>query len=265
MQYPKTYCVIVSFNSENLDKLISKIISKDIGVILVENGNQTQIKQDLKKRLIYTKNKQNIGFARGSNIGIKYALKRKAKVIIILNPDIDTRESELIKLSKSEFDIVGPTIRYREASELRYDHGGKVNLYLGRAYHLESTKRNFDNKVKIDYVSGACMSVKDYVFRKIGLFDENYFLYYEDTDFCLRAKNAGMTIGISKSVIIDHELSSSIGKKSYKKLYNNLKSNFMFILLNVKFAYKPVAISYWIFLAFWTNIKFFKNNHFKFR
>lgn len=175
----------------------------------------------------------NRGFAKAVNIGIKKALKMGAEKIILINPDIEINQKEIIALAATDADITGPVL----LSNGVYDYGGKVNWVIGRTYHLRDSGRGQN-----DYLSGACMVVDKKVFEKIGFFDERFFMYFEDADFCLRAKQAGFSIKINPSVIIKHHLTKNKQKNNYV-----LESNKKFVDKWIKWYFKPVAYLYlWI-------------------
>ena len=102
---------------------------------------------------------------------------------------------------------------------------------------------------KIDYISGCAMCVKRKVFEKIGLFDERFFLYFEDADFCTRAKRNGYNITVNPDVVIFHQLSGGLSKKNLVVKYNLLKSNYTFICnyLGLKI---PLGLIYLILFFF---------------
>lgn len=191
-----------------------------------------------KIKIIY--NTRNLGFAAGINVGIREALKdKKTDYILLLNNDTIVPPDLLTELLKTPVDITSPILKYKNSiGQWRYDFGGKINWLIGRTNHLESNNltiqpaspagRQFNNSI-IDYVSGCCMLVKREVFEKIGLFDERFFMYFEDADFCTRAKKEGFKIKVNPHVIIDHLLAASIGRGSGKAISNNLRGNFIFI------------------------------------
>lgn len=192
---------------------------------------QTKVKPIIGvKTVIVDNTNNNRGFAKAINVGIKKALKMGAEKIILINPDIEISQEEIIDLAKTDADIAGPVL----LSNGVYDYGGKVNWILGRTTH--------SHRDGIDYVSGACMVIKKEVFEKIGFFDERFFMYFEDVDFCLRAKQEGFSIKINSSVIINHRLT----KNKQKNLYV-WESNKKFVDKWIKWYFRPVA-----FLYLWT-------------
>ncbi len=192
--------------------------------------------------VVVDNNRINRGFAGGVNVGIKKALAKKATHILLINPDIKFAKTAIYSLLKVDSDIVSPVLKFiRDGKEI-LDYGGKVNWFLGRTTHNENIRG------KVDYVSGACMLIRAEVFRKIGLFDQHYFMYFEDVDFCLRAKGAGFKVLVDKKTFVDHKIaehkfSSNIAKKEYL-----IKSNEYFITKWVPWHFKWLAQIYILWL-----------------
>jgi len=209
-------------------------------ILIIDNKSQDDSLIQLKKtfpKIEIIENKINKGFAGGVNTGIKEALKRGAEYILLLNNDTVAENDFVTPLityleNNESIGIVSPVIKYKKNGKLLYDLGGKVNWGIGRTKHLEIQSfkdAKTQREEKIDYVSGCCMMVRREVFEKIGLFDERFFLYFEDVDFCLRARKAGFGISVVKDSIINHKLSGSFGNDGMWKFRENIKSNWKFI------------------------------------
>lgn len=183
-------------------------------------------------------NSKNLGFAAGVNIGIKEALKdKKTDYILLLNNDTIVSPDLLVLLLKTPADIVSPVIKYKnQFGQWRYDCGGMINRWIGRTKHLELESRirqaagGYESGInKIDYVSGCCMFVKREVFEKIGFFDENYFMYFEDVDFCTRATRSGLQILVNPDTTIVHLKDHRYKQKDFKTIKYLIKSNYIFL------------------------------------
>lgn len=233
----------------------------DIKIILVDNGSKfkdhpdsigTKLKATTKNLILIT-NKINLGFAGGINIGIKEALKDKdADYILILNNDTILPKNFLEKILNNPSDITSPVIKFKFGNKWIYDYCGKINWWTGRTKHVErSSKLKIQNPKQIehiDYVSGCCMLIKREVFEKIGLFDNRFFFYFEDVDFCVRAAKLGFHISVCENSYICHKLGASIGRWSNKAILYNLYSNFLFITKHLGLR-SPIGYIYLIILA----------------
>ena len=200
--------------------------------------------------LVNNSNNQNLGFAGGMNVGIREALKDKnCSHVLILNNDTVLPKDLIIKLLETKKDITSPVIKFKWNGNWKYDFGGKIDWNIGRTFHLESNNiiPRFNSGRAIDYVSGCCMLVKREVFEKIGLLDESYFFYFEDVDFCVRARKAGFIIGVCADANIEHKLGGSIGRWSNKAIFYNLSSNAIFIAKHLGWK-RPLGFGYLLLL-----------------
>ena len=223
-----------------------------VRLLVIDNGStdgsvrKIQKLKIKKQKLKIIKNHKNLGFAAGINVGIRRAINQDADVVLLLNQDTTVAKNFLKPLMENQADITAPVIKFKRAGEWVYDLGGKVNLSLGRTHHLESDK--IEDLGKVDYVSGCAMLIKRPVFEKIGLLDKRFFLYFEDVDFCLRAKKAGFKIAVEPKSVVLHKLIEG-KKKPFKQQFHLLKSNLIFIKHHVPFWKKPVAVLYWWLLT----------------
>jgi len=227
----KVFLIILNWNGGGmtvncLHSLKSiKTDGMDIEIVVVDNGSTDNslkliehFKLEIKKshlKLRILRNKINLGFAEGNNVGIRYALKNGADYILILNNDTTVDKDLLVQLIKqasldNRIGILGPKIyfapgyeyhkeRYKlnERGKVFWYAGGLIdwnNVYCSHRRVDEVDKGQYDKVEETDFVSGCAMLVKKEVFEKIGLFDPRYFLYLEDADFCHRAKKAGFKV-----------------------------------------------------------------------
>lgn len=215
--------VILHFHQQELtdDCLASvKKLQTDkfkIETIVVNNNTQEKIDSLVKRypKVIFLKTKKNLGFAGGNNLGLKKALKSKADFFLILNNDTLLDKNlikELLKAAvKDEWvGILGPKIYFAPGYEFHQERyhpqeRGKVIWYAGGLIDWQNLVCSHRGVDEIDhgqyqipgetaFVSGCAMLIKKEVLKKIGFFDEKYFLYLEDVDFCQRAKKAGFKV-----------------------------------------------------------------------
>lgn len=248
-----TKCVSSLINYEgNYEEIVIVDNDEDLGFKIYDSRFKNQIVKIIK-------NKKNLGYAGGMNVGIRYALSKKATHILLLNNDTVIEKEFLIPLLKflekeKQVGIVAPAIKFQRNKKTIYDLGGKVNLVFGKTSHCEVGKITSYSPQLVDYVSGCCMLIKREVLEKIGLFDERFFLYYEDVNFCLRAKEVGFTTYILPSVSIFHNLSKTVGKNSSLAIYYQTKSALIFGEKRIK--NKPLNR---LFIFFQSLILIFKN------
>ena len=211
--------------------------------VVIDNASNAQEKKKLQNLLRahpYIKlieNNQNFGFAGGNNVGIKYAMKRKADFVILLNNDTKIESNFVERGLKINCGILSPVVKFKEFKDkpkFIYDMGGVVNWWTGRTAHINAYRDEYLKKVKdlpkeVDYVAGCCMMIRKDVIEKIGLLEEEYFIYFEDVDYCITAKKAGFNVKVDPGATIYHKLGGSMDRWSGRAIYHNLLSNFIFI------------------------------------
>ena len=192
---------------------------KELEVILVDNRSNDGIEDDVRKfrDVSFIQTGKNLGYSGGNNIGIKKALESGADYIFILNPDT-TIERDCIKnlidgMESAGADIAGPKIYFAGSKKIWYS-GGIMDWenVIGKHKGVDEEDRGqYDVPQETDFVTGAAMMVKREVFEKIGLFDEKYFLYYEDADFCERAKRDVFKVFYIPEAVVYHANAASAG------------------------------------------------------
>lgn len=162
----------------------------------------------------------NVGYAAGVNQGIRKAIKDGCEIFVVANPDIslnDLRGHNWLDGIRY-FDICGFAMR----QEGKTYYGGELDKWRMSGGLIG--KKPSSRFQETEFVSGSLMVIKKEVIERIGYFDESYFLYYEEVDFCYRAKKAGFKIGIDKDTIYEHfEVSKNSSSKNYYLLKNRLK------------------------------------------
>jgi len=233
----KISIVVLNYNGlentlECLDSLKKcDLDNLNVRIIVVDNNSQDGSTEALRqiKDIDLVENQANFGFAGGNNIGIERAFQQNADAVLILNNDTIVDKFLFVNLLKSlqYGDIISPKIYFAPRFEFhksRYtkDERGKVIWYaggkidwrdiIGKHIGVDDVDHGqFSKRKEVDLATGACMLVKKEVFKKIGFFDEKYFLYLEDMDFCVRAQKAGFKILFEPEAIIWHKNAGSTG------------------------------------------------------
>lgn len=235
---PLVYIIILHWNnySDTYEcvQSLQKISYKNFKIVIVDNGSTNDSIDKLKKALKLDKIlplTKNLGFSGGNNIGIRYALKNNADYILLLNNDTVVDHnflSKLIEISKKDqhIGIVSPKIYYAKNPHLIWATGAFENKkskfgYIDLGFQIKDIGQ-FNKILEVDCVWGCCMLINKKVFKDIGLFDDEYFLYAEDIDFCYRVKQSGYKIIFQPESIIWHKVSSASGGEGniFKDYYN---------------------------------------------
>jgi GT2 family glycosyltransferase len=200
-------------------------------IIIINNDPKIDIQKEIgkHKNRIFIQNEKNIGFGAAANLGIKQAMEDFADYVLLLNNDAYIEHdivNSLLQVFKRNkiIGIVGPIIKFKKNGKFYYDTGGTVDGHIGKAHHLNDEVHIASEPLQVEYISGCCMMIKKEVIDVIGGFDERFFLYYEDVDYCLRAYYAGFDTYITPTSVIRHKLSASIGQNSKKSIYYLVKS-----------------------------------------
>ena len=170
----------------------------------------------------------NRGPSAGNNSGIEFARSKDRDWIILLNNDtIVTPDflSLMIDLANSPqgFDILGPVIRFMDEPDEVMTDGVRFNPkeFMGFFKRVEVPVRDVWPPVvtEVDVVNGCCMMISSAVVDKVGLFDESFFIYHDETDYCLRARLAGFRAGVFSRSLVFHKGGrsfASTGKKGQR-------------------------------------------------
>ncbi|MFA6081689.1 MAG: oligosaccharide flippase family protein [Patescibacteria group bacterium] len=175
--------------------------------------------------------KNGQGYAFGVNQGIKEALKDGCQIFVAANPDISLSNinKDGILSAAKKFDIWSFSMKQQGKTY----YGGHIDKWRmsGGLIEKKPNKRFVDT----DFVSGSLMIIKKSVIDKIGLLDEGYFMYYEEVDYCYRAKKSGFKIGIDSGISYHHfEVSQDNPNKQLFLFKNRLKFLFKFGTLKQK-------------------------------
>jgi len=204
------------------------------------------------KHITLIKNSENRGFPGGNNVGIKFALEFfDPDYILLLNNDTVVDENflgELIKNGDSRDDvgILGPKIYFYDEPQTIWSAGCKISWKLSRGIQIgtnETDKGQYDEIKEVEYVSGSAFLIKTETIKRIGLMDEEYFLYFEESDWTLRANQEGFKSLYVPTSHIWHKVSRSGGGISNPiGLYYITRNRWIFMR---KWAGKE---DYWVFI-----------------
>lgn len=242
---PKVFVIVLNFNLKKdiLDCLASitklSTATYNLSTIVVDNasadGSQQAIAEQF-PRVMLIENKQNLGFSGGNNVGIKYALEQGADFVLILNPDTVVDENlvdELIDAARRypRVGIFGPKIYFYIPDIQIWYAGGRLDWDNILASHMgvdQIDKGQFNKEQETGFISGAAMFVRCEVFGKVGLFDERYFLYYEDSDLCVRAQKAGFDLIYAPKAFLWHKNAAATGLGSPLQDYYITRNRLLF-------------------------------------
>lgn len=237
MTPPFVSIIIVNYNSGSYALDCIRSLQRQIGVqleiIVVDNASQDDsasvLQAQLSDQILLIQSATNLGFGRANNLGVARA---SGEFLLLLNPDTVLGEAQTIRhlvdalLDNPQFGLMAPLMDEPRKNKLVHPR----YTYPSQRY-LKQTKKLNDLPGEIAWVLGACMLLKRGLFNEINGFDEDYFLYGEDIDICLRIRLAGHAIGFTDTVKIMHVSGASeIGADSYEKWLRKRRGLYLFFI-----------------------------------
>ena len=241
----KVSVIILTYNGKDLVRSELLDLSKQkypqnisFKCFLVDNGSTDGTGEEFKDYsskgfdFEYINTHSNLGFAEGNNVGIRKSLSQGYEYQILLNNDVILPQDWLSKMvgfmeKNKSVGLASPKIYFAKGFEFHKDRykeedlskviwyaGGTIdwdNLYTSHDGVDEVDTGQFDSQKETDLTSGSCMIVRRSVFEKIGFLDKDLFLYWEDTDFSVRAKKVGFKVVYFPDVAVWHKVSVAAG------------------------------------------------------
>lgn len=211
-------------------------------IIVVDNNspdNSVAVLSEIKGIVLITA-ELNGGFSYGNNLGIKFAMEKNCSSVIILNNDTVVAEDFFEKIfENTDNSVAVPKIYYYTKPDVLWYAGGKIDYIRGRQVHFgENEKDNvkYSSKKIVDYATGCCMMIPRSVLDKVGFLDEKYFMYWEDMDYSLRLKEAGIRIHYLPYAKIWHKIGMSGGSQSKMAVYYSNRNRF-FLIKKYRFGF----------------------------
>ncbi len=216
-------------------------------VEVLDHGFTNQPARQVK--FVFIQNEANVGFARGNNPGISYALACGSDFIWLLNNDTTLHPSALEHLlscaGTDQAGITGSTVVFDNdkttiqcAGGCSYSPATTIFKPAMNEAALEEAK-NLNNQPRIDYIYGASLFIHKKVFKECGLLNEDFFLFNEEIDLCTRAKRAGFSINWCRDSIVYHKVSQTVGRADSGNIskisFANYHENLSTLIFSKKF------------------------------
>ncbi len=249
---PSVTIIVLNYNGiEDTTNCLKSLITtkySNFNIQVVDNGSKINeidlLKKIFKQKFIkYTRFNKNYGFTGGSN---RIAKKARTKYLVFLNNDTVVEPNWLNRLVKTtELDpkIVAcqPKILLMD-DKSKFDYaggsGGVIDKYgypftRGRLFFSsEQDNKQYNLPKELFWASGAAMIVRRDIFKQLGMFDESFFLYMEEIDFCWRAINKGFKILSVPSSVVYHKVAGSTKKNLARKRYYEHRNNLILLTKN---------------------------------
>jgi len=232
------YILILNWNGKNvlkpcLDSVLS-INYPNYTTLVIDNNSSDGSGEIVKNNfpdIEYLQLEQNFGFSCGYNLCFDYLRDKDPEYILLLNNDTEVQPDILSSFIQAvehygRQNIFGAKIYYYHKPKHIWYAGGNVNLKYAWISHRGIRKldsNEYSLPMETDYVTGCCMFTSMEVINQLNGFDEQFKMYVEDVDFCLRAKMRGVKCFYWPDAKLHHHVSASLGssftlKKFSKKL-----------------------------------------------
>lgn len=251
--WPLVGIVVLNFNGE--DGLIPCLHSlhaldyQNFFVVVVDNASQDRSFEQAKERFpqdVFIAHETNRGFAGGMNTGMKLAFERGAEFVWLFNNDaLATPQALTVLIAQAQafphLGLLSPLILESHTHDPWFAKG-KINAFRMRAVHQtpsleESTRAWYES----EFVTGCALLIRRSVFETVGSLDERFFLYYEDADYSVRAREGGFQVGVVPRAKVYHAEQSRVNPE---KLYHLVLSGLLFFEKQASFWQKPYFFIY---------------------
>ena len=263
---PQVWAVVLNYQGrEVIADCLQSLRQQDypnLHILVVDNAStdgSDKIAANI-KGIELIRNESNLLFAGGNNVGIRKAYESDADYVVLINNDTTSDPgliSELVKALEADSNagIAGPRIFYYERPVIIWSAGGTIDFAKGWVRHRGIRQKDdgqFDEIAEVDYVTGCCLMFSRDVFQAIGGLDESFPMYFEDTDFCTRARKAGFKVLYVPVAKMWHKISfSSGGEFSWRKISRRMKAGW-------KFFRRHSSAAQLIFMPFWQVVEFIR-------
>jgi GT2 family glycosyltransferase len=226
--------VIINLNLKDdtaacIDSLIQSGLSPD-HIIVVDNGSTdgsvSAFQQRYENKVSIIINKSNLGFAEASNQGFQEAVNKGAEWVLLLNNDTEVRSDFFkeieIELDNPKFKIYSPVIFYHSAPDFIWHMGTDLisgTMITRNRFEGKTLPDNLPDIFEVDFISGCAMIIHKDVYQELGLFDAKLIIYWEEVEFCWKARLAGYNMGIITKAVMWHKVSKTMDKEKPQARY----------------------------------------------
>lgn len=246
--YPFVYAITLSWNrrQDTLACLASmgRLDYPNVRLLLVDNGSADGTPEAVKEQFHGVEvivNQRNLGFAAGCNVGLRYALEHGADYVLLLNNDtlVDPAAlSHLLAAADSDVGIVVPKIHYAADPSRIWSVGAMrhpLTFEMVGDARGQVDSGEWERVVERDYVVGCAVLFSRRMLEQVGLFDERFFMYYEDMDLSFRARQAGFRLLLAPQARVWHKVAvSSGGSDSPNERYWMARSSVLYFRKHVR-------------------------------
>ncbi len=278
MEKNKVAIVLVNYNGlqdtmECIESLTKLRDFDSATIYVVDNASKNDDLTFIKEKFSFInaiQSKENLGFAGGNNIAIRDAIEQNCDYVLLLNNDTIVDKEMLTNLLEAVDDnsIVAPSMYYYNEPDVMWYGGGKISKTTGNATHNNKDKVLSDSCDTIEdctFATGCCILIPRNIIEIIGMLNEDYFMYCEDVEYCLRAIIAGFHIKYVPKAKLWHKVSKSTGGDSSSFSIYYMTRNRLKYITDYREYFHPIAYSYSVFSRYIRALQYLvrRNGHWK--
>lgn len=220
------------YNDKCIDSILNSTIADKIQIVVVDNASSDGSAESLYEkwggdhRVHIIELDENVGFAKANNVGIRWAMKNRIAHYLLLNNDTEVEPDAIERMWRCHEEyacIVTPKILYADKRNVLWCAGGKFSPIIMKPVQIGENQENsekYNGDYECDFANGCAVFLDEQILKKTGLLDESFFLYYEDTEFSMRAGKCGVGIRYCAGAIVYHKVNGSTkGNQNYRNVY----------------------------------------------
>lgn len=245
------------YNHDCIESILKNQVDAEYSIMVIDNastdGSMDELSREYAtdKRVILHRFESNRGFAAANNVGIRAALQDHIDYIMLLNNDTVIAKDMLQRLlecaDRHVNSVITPKIFCNTPENVIWAAGGSLSRFLKKPKQIGEgciDQGQFDEENSITFATGCCVFFSYKVVERVGLMDETYFLYYEDTDWSIRTTKAGVEMYYCPEALMWHMVSGSTKGNKNPACSYYITRNFP------QYIYKNVHSRYWVFILY---------------
>lgn len=238
----KVCAVVLCYNGIELTRECIQTLEAQeypiLSVIAVDNASTDQTVEILRQEfpnIHIIENGENLGYVGGNNVGIRAGLEQQADCIFLVNNDTRLDPGCVSALVQGlevdpKIGVIGPMVYTWDNWKVISSAGGKVIWEIADSANVGAGEEDYGQYPSraVDFINGCGMMVRREVIEQVGMLDPLFFMYWEETDWCQRAAEAGWSIYFHRAARMQHKAAIHSEELSPTTLYYTLRNRILF-------------------------------------
>ncbi len=257
---PLVYIILLDYDGrDDTIECLESLRGLDYGnprILLIDNGSRRSCLDEVRSRfprVLTERIEPNRGFMGGCNVGIRAALDAGAEFVWLLNNDTIVDAKALAALVREagrdpRCGILGSKIFYYGRRDTLHHAGGGFDDATGRLYHIGMDGPDdgtYDSVKEVYFVTGCSLLARAEMIREIGLLDESYVLYFDDIDWCVKAREKGWAVKYVPDSVLYHKVSRTTNQTKSPRYYYYYSRNYLLFFGKHFPSRLPAALGRW--------------------